>query len=684
METRSVAILRVLVILVLGAGAAAPAAAQSAACCLPSAFLPAWVLSAGLTWVLSAALLTAVTLLVVIPWLASEEERRPVQAARGWPTTEAATAFSALTWKDARGQMTDWLLVGGSDGMLRVLNRQTGRTAASFRVDERLSTPITTLAVATRSGRIAVNAGIGHDVNLYRMDDVLRAAQGQRPPSVRLDRDALDMVSALAFSPDGSVLAVGSSTGSLALYPMDRARDGMPGSQKVHYAHREAITSVAFQPGAGVAAATASRDRTIRLWTTGWEGKLVAELDRHAGEPGMLAFNADGSLLAAAAGDSVLVYEVGSMVPAHLETLGHRAVRAVAWIGARIATAGEHEGALWTLPALVPVGGAPRDGLTSDERTGSVSRQALTHGGIYLAPTHNDAALLVVGRDAERRLSNVAWELPIRQLTRDPEPEVIDLAPEPSLSAPAARPALEADRAVVAQPQAPARRAAPARRPLTRTQKAGVAASLLVSLAPAYLAEVLASPRPAAPSVASGATAARAEYPQLQAAVRDLDTRIGAAARSSGKERHALWQKARYAAELIDHPDWLRAAGEEQAALKAHLLPVSTEALDDVAESRLDWTRASYELGDKPGAAAAARKLLTDYSLASVASGKSSRQPIANALRVELPAVYREVAHAPSKPARAAKPGRHSGTPIKSSKRASAPKRARTLTGHRR
>jgi WD40 repeat protein len=105
-----------------------------------------------------------------------------------------------------------------------------------------------------------------------------------------------NVVWALAFSPDGKLLAVGGSDGPIHLV---NTADGkivrsMPG-------HTSAVTSLAFHPG-GALLASASKDRSVRLWNPA-NGQAIKTLDGHTSWVEGVTFVAQGTRLASVSAD---------------------------------------------------------------------------------------------------------------------------------------------------------------------------------------------------------------------------------------------------------------------------------------------------------------------------------------------------------------------------------------------
>ncbi|MGV3720389.1 MAG: WD40 repeat domain-containing protein [Actinomycetota bacterium] len=114
----------------------------------------------------------------------------------------------------------------------------------------------------------------------------------------------LSRVQSLQFSPDGKTLAVsgggaGESGAAVLLdWPAGKVRRTLTG-------HADLVTSVAFSPDGG-RIATASADATVRIWATGGPSTPELTLQGHAGPVLAVAFSPDGSLLVTASADRSL------------------------------------------------------------------------------------------------------------------------------------------------------------------------------------------------------------------------------------------------------------------------------------------------------------------------------------------------------------------------------------------
>ncbi len=152
-------------------------------------------------------------------------------------------------------------------------------------------------------------------------------------------------VTALAFSRDGSRLAVASGVtgvaGEVRLYAL--TPQGQPAGPPQHVlgGHQDVVLALDFSPD-GKTLATSGYDKLIKLWDVA-SGKEVRTLREHSDSVYGIAFNADGKLLASVAADrAVKLWEAAS--GKLLYTLGEATdwVYALAWApdGRRLAAAG--------------------------------------------------------------------------------------------------------------------------------------------------------------------------------------------------------------------------------------------------------------------------------------------------------------------------------------------------------
>jgi WD40 repeat protein len=161
-------------------------------------------------------------------------------------------------------------------------------------IDLRSARPLWTIdcparrAALSPSGRLLAIAG-GAQIFLWDLQDGRMRSQlsGHGGP-----------ISALAFSPDERSLASASHDRTVRLWRAgdDAAALANPLLASVP-AHPDQVTSVVFSPD-GALLATGGADRTVRIWRT-LDRALVQTLSGHGGTVEALAFSPDGTMLAA-------------------------------------------------------------------------------------------------------------------------------------------------------------------------------------------------------------------------------------------------------------------------------------------------------------------------------------------------------------------------------------------------
>lgn len=191
-----------------------------------------------------------------------------------------------------------WLAAGGgmagARGQVRLWSTEQGRETLAFG-DHGDSVQGVAFSL---DGKWIASASADRTVKLWE------ASTGKLGQTLR---DHADAVSGVAFAPGGKLLASCGSDKSVKLWDL--------ASGKRLYsigAHEEPLTDLCFTPGGQLL--TASTDRLAKLWNIGPEsGGHVRNFGGHGGTVFSVAVSGDGQLLATASGDkTVRVWNLGN------------------------------------------------------------------------------------------------------------------------------------------------------------------------------------------------------------------------------------------------------------------------------------------------------------------------------------------------------------------------------------
>jgi WD40 repeat protein len=112
-------------------------------------------------------------------------------------------------------------------------------------------------------------------------------------------------VNSVSFSPDGKILASGSSDETIRLWNLERGKEG----EVIHTfkGHKGQVNSVSFSPD-GKILASGSADETIRLWNleSGREGEVLHTFTGHGNYVNSVSFSPDGKILASGSADETI------------------------------------------------------------------------------------------------------------------------------------------------------------------------------------------------------------------------------------------------------------------------------------------------------------------------------------------------------------------------------------------
>ncbi|MFO0575619.1 MAG: hypothetical protein U1A78_16610 [Polyangia bacterium] len=294
------------------------------------------------------------------------------------------------------------LATGSDDQQVRIWKRNTeGKSGPAWSPScspEAMRTGVVR-SLAFRPGNDKLLA-VATDSTSIRLLDVEACVWGEPLET------STDWAASVAFSPDGRILASGMEDGAVLLWDVETRR------KRTLLGHRDEVHALAFQDVPRGLLATASFDKTVRLWDVA-SGQLVGQLPPQVEGIRAVDFSPDGQILAMASGREASLWKLESAVvlgkreehPILLGKMPHeQRVTAVRFTpdGQRLATScADGQARLFDVASRQPwaeLGGeserAPAMALALAERSGLLAAAALGRVHLWLLEDPNQYAQL--------------------------------------------------------------------------------------------------------------------------------------------------------------------------------------------------------------------------------------------------------------------------------------------------
>lgn len=183
------------------------------------------------------------------------------------------------------------------DGCLRCWNAATGEARWTQHVDKQ---PLGALMLKDGALMLAKASGETFTLDLTPRWELVRAIGD----STKVDSPLTDRVNALAFSPDGKLLATGSGdpsrSGEIKIWDLATGKL----VREFVKPHKDVVLALDFSSD-GRQLASGSADRAVRLWDVA-SGRQLRNLEAHSGHVLSVSLRHDGRMLASAGADNAV------------------------------------------------------------------------------------------------------------------------------------------------------------------------------------------------------------------------------------------------------------------------------------------------------------------------------------------------------------------------------------------
>lgn len=224
---------------------------------------------------------------------------------QSWDTAKGHRIHARHSWNNSQNSADfhpfgRWVAVGGSDGVLSVLDIADPTVPRQIARRQLSPTGIRTVAYAPH-GRWLVTGGQDGEVRLWR-----HTLTGDGVELQLLDEPTRvpGNIASLAVGPEGRFLLVGSQRGELFLWEIGEGGAALNRPARQINAHTQGLWGLAIHPS-GTIAATGGDDWVVRLWDL-TRGVCIQEIPGFQNRVGAVAYSRNGELLALGGFDGIL------------------------------------------------------------------------------------------------------------------------------------------------------------------------------------------------------------------------------------------------------------------------------------------------------------------------------------------------------------------------------------------